>query len=169
MAWNEGGSETRIALPLNDGWYVPDDNPFAIPNGQPSNRDNPEALYLVRYQNRQFSGPLGRGYDWDVGYRVRVVYAVVNWSCGSGVALADASASLAPQVRVPQEKLVEVADPQTLRADAVQLTRIAETLMQRFQNDAQAQTEIIQPILQKAARFIELAEAIERVRGQSSL
>src|SRR3989338_4803868 len=39
-AWDEGGQETKIDLPLQSGWYVPDGNPFAIPNGKPSNFDD---------------------------------------------------------------------------------------------------------------------------------
>ena len=30
-ARNEGEAEVSIDLPLKDGWYVPDGNPFAIP------------------------------------------------------------------------------------------------------------------------------------------
>ena len=58
VAWNEGGKETKIPLPLQDGWYVPE-NPFAIPNGKPSNRDDPDALYLVRHQLGNLTALLG--------------------------------------------------------------------------------------------------------------
>src|SRR3989344_9605162 len=40
VAWNEGGKETKIDLPLENGWYVPDGNPFAIPNGESSNSND---------------------------------------------------------------------------------------------------------------------------------
>ncbi|MDO8553917.1 MAG: hypothetical protein Q7S22_03870 [Candidatus Micrarchaeota archaeon] len=86
VAWDEGGRETKIHLPLQDGWHISDGNPFAIPNGQRSNAQNPDALYLYRSQDRSFSGPVGRG-GFVGDYRGRVVDAVDGWSDVSGVAL----------------------------------------------------------------------------------
>ncbi|MDO8554745.1 MAG: hypothetical protein Q7S22_08100 [Candidatus Micrarchaeota archaeon] len=83
-AWNEGEGKISIDLPLEDGWYVPDGNPFAIPNGQKTNAENPDALYLYRHQDRSFSGPVGRD-DYFV-YR-RYVFTFDGWSDASGVAL----------------------------------------------------------------------------------
>jgi len=88
QAWNEDGKETKIGLPLKDGWYVPDGNPFAIPNGKKSNRDNHEALYLMRHQDREYNGLLGCGtgeVDF-IGWE-RIVWAGNFWPDVSGVAL----------------------------------------------------------------------------------
>ena len=123
-ARNEGESEVSIDLPLQDGWYVPDGNPFAIPNGKKSTIEDPDALYLVRYQDREFSGPLGRGYDWFDGSWRRGVYACGSWSLGSGVALVGREAT-APLVGVAKEKLASVADPKALVQRAEQLEVMA--------------------------------------------
>lgn len=85
QAWNEGEQRVSIDLPLKDGWYVPDGNPFAIPNGRQSSSEDPEALYLSRYQDRSFSGPVGRD-DYDFDGR-RYVYANGNWSNDSEMTL----------------------------------------------------------------------------------
>lgn len=64
LVWNEGEKKkTKISLPLNDGWYKTEKK-YGIPNGAPSNRVDPEARYLWRYQNSAFSGLLVRGGDW---------------------------------------------------------------------------------------------------------
>ncbi|MFH2024129.1 MAG: hypothetical protein ABIJ10_07490 [Candidatus Micrarchaeota archaeon] len=162
-ARNEGESEVSIDLPLQDGWYLPDGNPFAIPNGRGSTVDDPNALYLVRHQDRDFSGPLGRGYSWCGYYRGRGVGAF-GWSFDSGVALVGREAT-APMVEVPKEKLASVADPQKLRDDAAQLRQIAETLQERFKGWDQVLVEVVKPMLEKAVRFIEVAEAIEQARN----
>lgn len=65
VAWDEGGKETKIDLPFEDGWYVSDGNPFAIPNGRESNKADPDALFLMRHRDKRFSGPLGRGVIWS--------------------------------------------------------------------------------------------------------
>ena len=60
--WNEGEKKkTKIHLPLQDGWYLPDAK-YGIPNGEPSSEANPAARYLIRYQSSDFSGLVSR---WD--------------------------------------------------------------------------------------------------------
>ncbi|MDO8554088.1 MAG: hypothetical protein Q7S22_04735, partial [Candidatus Micrarchaeota archaeon] len=90
VAWNEDGSETKIDMPLNNGWYVPDGNPFSIPNGRPSSKEDSNALYLYRYQDRSFNGPVGLADD-PVGDSGRFVGATDNWSDVAGVALVGGS------------------------------------------------------------------------------
>jgi hypothetical protein len=96
QAWDEGKRKISIDLPLKDGWYVPDGNPFAIPNGRKSDRDNPDALFLVRYQNRAFSGPLARDFVGHYFDGRRGVYANDDWSGASGVALIGGRGAAAP-------------------------------------------------------------------------
>jgi len=87
MAWNEGERPTRIYLPLKSGFYVPDGNPYAIPNGKPSHiKVDSEALYLMRDPDGEFSGPLVRIGGWFGSYRF-AVDASGGWSKASGVAL----------------------------------------------------------------------------------
>ena len=76
VVWNEGGSGSEIYLPPRDGWYVPD-NPFAIPNGRPSNINDLNALFLMRERYHEFSGRVARCFgvsDRDAGRR----YVLVN-------------------------------------------------------------------------------------------
>ena len=68
LVWNEGEKKkTKIPLPLNDGWYLPDKK-WGVPNGEKSSESNPDALYLWRWQNDDYSGLLVRCYggfdDW---------------------------------------------------------------------------------------------------------
>ncbi|MDO8554384.1 MAG: hypothetical protein Q7S22_06245 [Candidatus Micrarchaeota archaeon] len=65
VAWDEGGQEAKIDLPLNDGWYIPDGNPFAIPNGKSSNRDDSNARYLLRDQVGEVSCSVGCSFFKD--------------------------------------------------------------------------------------------------------
>lgn len=75
LVWNEGEKEkTKIYLPLEDGWYLPDKK-YGIPNGEKSNSSNPNARYLWRYQNDSFSGLLVRRYLDFYGGARRYVYA----------------------------------------------------------------------------------------------
>jgi len=60
--WNEGEKKkTKVSLPLNDGWYLPDAK-YGIPNGEKSSADNPKARYLWRYQHEDFAGLVARRY-----------------------------------------------------------------------------------------------------------
>jgi len=80
LVWNDGEKEkTKIKLPLEDGWYFPD-KIYGIPNGKKSKRENKNARYLGRIQNRNFCGSVDRG----VGGR-RGVVAFGDWSYVSGV------------------------------------------------------------------------------------
>ncbi|HLC69391.1 MAG TPA: hypothetical protein VJH24_06135 [Candidatus Bilamarchaeaceae archaeon] len=180
VAWNEGGRETTIDLPLENGWYVPDGNPFAIPNGKPSNRSDPEAHYLVRHQNRKFSGSLARDvYDY---YR-RYVYACTGWSVDSGVALAahesrvsslgtlDAgheTALTAQLVALPEEKLVEVADPNALLQRAEQLETAGSTPREKLRDilTVAVYAQLIQPILDEAVFLRALAKKIQAIQKE---
>ena len=53
-AWNDGGKEERIDLPLEGGWRISDGNPFGVPNGKP-NHDDPNALYLILSETVNFA------------------------------------------------------------------------------------------------------------------
>jgi hypothetical protein len=82
--WTENNPKRiKVYLPPEDGWYLVDEH--GIPNGEKSNRDNPNTLYLYRHQDRSFSGPLGRGYDWFVDGGRRGVFARGDWSIDFGV------------------------------------------------------------------------------------
>jgi len=60
LVWLEGQKKkAKIHLPLNDGWYLPDKK-WGIPNGAPSDENNPDALFFSRYLDRNFSGLLVR-------------------------------------------------------------------------------------------------------------
>lgn len=85
--WNEGEEKEKIYLPLEDGWYIPDEK-YGIPNGKKSTFDNLKARYLWRYQDKSFSGPVGFGYGFD-GDGGRSFNADVVWRDGSGVAFAE--------------------------------------------------------------------------------
>ena len=166
VAWNEGGKETKIPLPLQDGWYVPDGNLFRIPNGKPSVRDNPDALYLVRYQDREYGGPLGRGSGWSADGRGRDVVAYDYPSYASGLAL------VGHDVTVAAEKLVDI-DPKALVQRAEQLenaanglkARLGSTLNPAVNPDMYAQ--MLKPILDEAAFLRELAGKIEAIRQKA--
>jgi len=167
VAWNEGGSETKIDLPFQDGWYVPDGNPFAIPNGQKSDAENPDALYLYRYQDRSFNGPVGRdGIVFD--YRGRGVFADDYWSDASGVALVGREAT-APLVGVSKENLVDVADPKALLQRAEQLEAMANDFSQRFKSMLTTETHqrfVTEP-LEVATMLRELAGKIEAIQQKA--
>ncbi|MEW5996220.1 MAG: hypothetical protein AB1657_01345 [Candidatus Micrarchaeota archaeon] len=188
VAWDEGGKETKIYLPFENGWYVPDGNPFAIPNGRKSNKADPDALFLVRRQDERFSGPLGRGDRWYDDLRRRNVYAydVVGWSVDSGVALVgrDAivagdnapiersvvqSGAAAPLVGVAQEKLVNVADPKALLERASQLEAAAEELTEKLGGmlSSEAYARLIKPTVDEAAFLRELAGKIESIQPKA--
>lgn len=162
VAWDEGGKETKIDLPLNHGWYVPDGNPFAIPNGKESNREDPVALYLYRYQDRSFNGPLGCGDYWSVGGGRRFV-AGGDWSDVAGVALVGREAT-APLVRVPREALVTVSDPKALLQRAEQLEGAAKELTERLGGvlNPEDYARLIKPTADEAAFLRELAGKIQK-------
>lgn len=163
QAWNEGEGKVTIDLPLQDGWYAPDGNPFVLPNGRKSSADDPEALYLVRHQDREFSGPVGRGDD-DV-YGRRVVGAGDDWSVDSGVALVGRGAT-APLVEVPKDELVKIADPKVLRERASHLQAAATELTERLGSSLTKEdyARLVKPTLDEAAFLIELAGKIEAVK-----
>lgn len=155
VAWNEGESEVSINLPLRDGWYLPDGNPFAIPNGRESNPSNPDALHLWRYQDRRYNGPVGRG---GFGGR-RGVGADGDWSDASGVALVGREAT-APPAGIFGEKPLDITDPKALLQRAQQLEAAAKGLVERLGAalSVDAHTQLIKPILVEAAFLRELAE-----------
>ncbi|MDD5340114.1 MAG: hypothetical protein PHV13_02590 [Candidatus ainarchaeum sp.] len=124
MAWNEGEGKISINLPLQNGWYVPDGNPFAIPNGRPTKAYEQDALCLYRYQDRDFSGPL-----WRVGWAGIKRFDVMAYNYGStvlGVALIGCDATVGLQlVRNPTELIVK-GTPEQLDA----AVRLLESLKQ---------------------------------------
>lgn len=173
VAWNESEAEVSIDLPLKDGWYLSDGNPFAIPNGRESDPSNPDALHLWRYQDRSYSGPVGRGVFF--GFGRRNVYAVDYWSNASGVAIIGRSAarldavqgahgpeahSAAPLANLPRERQFDITDPRALLQRAQQLETAAKGLIERLGTalSADAHTQLIKPILDEAAFLRELAE-----------
>ncbi len=83
LVWNEGEKKTKIKLPLQDGWYLPDKK-YGIPNGEKSDSSNPAARYLWRYQDRDFNGLVARRYGgWFDWYRRYVYcYYVPNYRLG---------------------------------------------------------------------------------------
>jgi hypothetical protein len=146
---------------------VPDGNPFVIPNGRKSSRDDPDALYLVRSQNNDFSGSVGRGYDFYIDNR-RLVLADGLWSGVSGVALIGREA-IAPLVGVPREKLVDVANPKTLVQRAELLESAAKELTERLDTllTPEAFTRLIKPTLDEATFLRELAGKIESIQPKA--
>jgi|SRR5208283_3181163 len=170
-AWNEGGSETKIDLPLEDGWYVPDGNPFAIPNGKPSNRSDPAALYLVRHQDREFSGSLARDFVFFgfVDGDGRFVGASGYWSGASGVALIGGRGATAPLVEVPKEGLAKITDPKALVQRAEQLETAAKELKERLGATLHSGTyaRLIKPILDEASFLRELVGKIEALQQKA--
>lgn len=81
LFWNEGEEKTKIFLPLEDGWYEVDEN--VIPNGKKSGINNLKARYLFRYQNHDFSGPVGLGNGIGFGWG-RSFNVYNDWSDVSG-------------------------------------------------------------------------------------
>jgi len=161
---NEGGKEEKIDLPLEDGWRKSDGNPFGVPNGAPSTKNDPDALYLYRRQTYSFSGPVGFGV-WGDGNRRRGVDAYSNWSRGSGVALVGREAT-APLVEVPKEALAKITDPKALLQRAEQLEAAAKELTERFGEimTPESYARMIKPIVDEAAFVRELAGKIEAIQ-----
>ncbi|MFA5158061.1 MAG: hypothetical protein WC451_02650 [Patescibacteria group bacterium] len=60
--------EKTIYFPLEDGWYEVGED--GIPNGKPSSESNPKALYLSRWQDRDYVGLVARGYGGFLVTRV---------------------------------------------------------------------------------------------------
>lgn len=184
MVCNEGGKEEKLDLPLEDGWRKSDGNPFGVPNGAPSNKGDPDALYLYRHQNNSFNGPVGFGYGWDDG-RGRVFFADGVWSGGAGVALiggrdvivasdntpivrgVEQSGAAAPVVEVPRESLAKVTDPKALLQRAEQLEAMANDFKQKFADICTAETHqryVTEP-LETAKMLREVAGKIEAAQG----
>ena len=74
--------KTKINLPLNDGWYLPDEK-YCIPNGAESKSGVDAARFLYRWQDRDYVGLLVRGCGCFGDYR-RDVGAVCG-GCRFGV------------------------------------------------------------------------------------
>ncbi len=166
-AWNEGESEVSIDLPLQNGWYVPDGNQFAIPNGRKSSSYDPDALHLVRHQYDKFSGSLVRGFScFGSAGDERIVYADY-WSGDSGgVALIgrpEERSSLGTSERSSLGEatalLVDIADPKALVQRAEQLETAAKELADRLGAvlSPEAYARLIKPTLDKATYLRELA------------
>lgn len=79
----ENGKTEEIKLPLKDGWYKV--GKFGIPCGEPSNSDDPDALYLWR--TNSFKGFLARG--GSCIWLRRYVYASYGPTDRLGVAIVD--------------------------------------------------------------------------------
>jgi hypothetical protein len=165
--WDHGKEKVSIHLPLADGWYVPDGNPFYIPNGCKSSPDNSDALYLVRNQESSFSGPVARFGDGFGGWWRNVV-ACGGWSGDSGVALIGREVTT-PLAAVPEEKLVEVADPKALVQRAQLLEAAAKELTERLGEvlSPKAHIRLIKPPLDEAAFLRELAGKIEAIQKKA--
>ena len=153
-AWNEGEDPIGIDLPRKDGYYVPDGNPFAIPNGRPSTSDDPEALYLVRHQDSEYSGPVGRGIYHHVGDDERDRVACGIWSVVSGLALVG---------------IQDPKDPKALLQKAAQLRTAATELEKSFGSASSTEdyARLIKPALDEAAFLTELAGKIEALRQKA--
>lgn len=166
-SWDYGKKKVSIDLPLEDGWYVPDGNPFDIPNGRRSNPDDPDALYLIRNQKEAFAGPVGRGGGYFDGRR-RGVFACGGWSDDSGVALIGREATT-PLADVPEERLVEVADPKALVQRARLLEAAAKELTERLGGvlTPEAFARLIKPTSDEAAFLRELAGKIEAIQQKA--
>ena len=117
LVWLQGQKKkTKIRLPLNDGWYLPD-KVWGVPNGAPSSESNPDALYLWRWQDRDYTGLLARGdgglWDWrgvsadySAGDRLGVIASARSSarSCASDAVAQDAPES----VREHEDKYVHL-------------------------------------------------------------
>ncbi|MEK6982304.1 MAG: hypothetical protein AABX38_05210 [Candidatus Micrarchaeota archaeon] len=158
-AWNDGGKEERIDLPLEGGWRISDGNPFGVPNGKPSNHDDPNALYLILSETVNFSGPIGLGFSWGGRVGKRNFFADGSWWDDSGMALVNLASSV-----FGLEALSSIKDPQKLRENAAQLRQTAESLRKILGSDERAAIEIIKPILDKAAKFDQLADELEGIK-----
>ena len=83
--WDTDTPKATIKLPLIDGWYRSDGNPFGVPNGEPSTYKDPDAFYLLRHRHRSFSGPVG----FAVFGTERCFSAYGDWSTYLGVVLTE--------------------------------------------------------------------------------
>jgi hypothetical protein len=82
LIWSEGKKPKEIVLPLENGWYLPDEN--GIPNGEKSNSLNQNARYLWRYSRSNFEGLVVRWSDFD-GYYWRGVGCICYGDSRCGV------------------------------------------------------------------------------------
>ncbi len=167
--WNEGGKKKKMPFPLNDGYYLLGEgaNEFGVPNGEPSNRNNPNALYLVRHQDSDFSGPVGLGGNWVDGGGRRGFLAGGVWSVVSGVALVGREAT-APLVALPAEKLANITNPKDLVQRAEQLEVMAGDFNQRFGGgmcSAETYQRFVTEPLETAKLLRKVAGEIEAAKG----
>lgn len=125
--------KVRVVDFMRNGWAGTDEHSFPV-GSKPVSDDDPAARFgYVRNEYDQkatgWHGSVAR--DVYVFLSRRTVYANVDWSNVSGVAIVGREAA-APQVSVPEEKLVEVADPKALVRRAEQLETTAHNFSDRF-------------------------------------
>lgn len=147
LVWNEDESETKIDLPLQDGYYVPDGNPYAIPNGKPSDCKDPDALYLYKNPDYygDYHGPIVRGLEW---LGMRGVNISGHYSTPSGVALIQG-----------RNEMAGLSDPKALLQRAEQLESAAKELTESMGAvlSEEAYARLIKPTLDEAVFLRELA------------
>ncbi len=129
VVWNEGGARTTIPFPVESGWYIPDGNPFAIPNGARSDRRNPHALFLdieIALALTPFCGRLVRGNG--PFFDGRGVYLdIAHSSNGVAIGISGLSNFL---TSLPKHELAKV-DPIALLTEAERLEQTAFTFAYR--------------------------------------
>ncbi len=77
------GEKSAITIPFPPrGYYLP--GKFGIPNGKPCKESDPNARYLSRYSNTDYSGLVARWGGW-LGYLRRGVYCNDDPSVRLGV------------------------------------------------------------------------------------
>ncbi|MBU1166038.1 hypothetical protein KKF81_03745 [Candidatus Micrarchaeota archaeon] len=161
--WNEYGNEEEIGLPLEDGWRKSDGNPFGVPNGELTKPNDPNAIYLKRYQDESFDGPVGFGNGYP-GHEGRVFYADGVWSYDLGVVLINSEAT-APLITVPKEEFVRVTDPEILVLKAKQLEDMTIAFDQKFTNQItpEIRRRFVTEPLETAKILREIADNIKSI------
>ena len=155
------------------GWALVDANGIPL-RTKPSDEDTLGARHSYVKHSDEFEGE-ATGWHGSLacdvdgfyfGRRRYVVGALVVWSGASGVATIGRSAA-APQIEVAGEKLVKVADPESLLQRATRLTEIAEDLTERLGNllTEQAHAQLIKPLLDEAVFLRELSETIKAIHA----
>lgn len=89
LVWNADGEKVRIDLPLEDGWRISDGNPFGIPNGPKTTKEDPRAFYFMRAREADYYGPVGFGGTDGLRFStecVRLFYACDVLPVEAGVA-----------------------------------------------------------------------------------
>ncbi len=166
--------ETDVAVrdvmrPRNWGLVDADGYPL---RSNPSNSGVPEARFMHVRNSDEFEkkatgwhGSVARNVVDFIYYWGRFVLAISDWSEASGVTVVGRSVA-ASLVAVPEEKLVEVADPQALLQRTSKLREIAEDHTRRFGDllTQEGHARFIQPILDEAAFLIELAGKIQAIQ-----